>query len=459
MKLNAVLRTAVTVATCLSATALLSQTRTPNHIKYRDTGIAAAKGQTGDANIEVRALINRDLTTDIEVTTDSGSITRVQVKAGGTTQNFNALDAGSTFSVTVDPIGRGAAVEVQANVDTGTRTEVVTATAVAGFRPDLGVVSVAPPPHALIGFPARVMATVREHNGDFGARADCRLLADGAEIDRAEGIWVDAGDEVDCRFTHVFQTAGVVNLQVVVDNVNPGDWDLANNSAAAQLTVYDPELFNGWSATAREEDFYDYNYSKNPWAESTREEQGYRQTLTFSGVIGRTISLDDMHLSTRVETDGTTIYDVADMEFDGRAQSPFYSCRYSRFGAVTADVCQSPWDPDLTSVDIRYVAADVTFHSWGTNTMEAPSNPGLVYDYTTYSNTNPTRFGSTVAFDVIVSDGVEAYHAQPFISSLTTSRTQFDSPYRCFFSRFWEATICSESHRWAEARSGSVSGR
>ncbi|HYC89175.1 MAG TPA: hypothetical protein VEO54_08185 [Thermoanaerobaculia bacterium] len=453
------LRTAVALATCLCATTLFSQNRTPNSIKYRDSGIAAAKGQAGDATIEVRALINRDLTTDIEVTTDSGSISRVQVKVAGTTQNFNALDAGSTFSVTVDPIGRGVPVEVQAHVDTGTRTEVVTATAVAGFRPDLGVVSIAPPPHALIGFPARTIATVREHNGEFGARADCRLLADGVEIDRAEGIWVDAADQVDCRFTHVFQTAGVVNLQVVVDNVNPGDWDTANNSATAQLTVYDPKLFNGWTATAREEDFYDYNYSKNPWAESTREEQGYRQTLTFSGAIGRTISLEDMHLSTRVETDGVTIYDVADMEFDGRAQSPFYTCRYSRFGAVTADVCQSPWDPDLTNVDIRYSGSEVTFHSWGTNTMEAPSNPGLVYDYTTYSNTNPTRFGSTVAFDVIVSDGVEAYHAQPFISSLTASRTQFDSPYRCFYSGFWDATICSEVHRRAEVRSGSVSGR
>lgn len=459
MNLNAVLRTAVTLATCLSTTALLAENRTPNSIRYRDSGIAAAKGQAGDATIEVRALINRDLTTDIEVTTDSGSITRVQVKAGGTTQNFNALDAGSTFIVTVDPIGRGEAVEVQANVDTGTRTEVVSATVVAGLRPDLSVVSIDPPPHALTGQPARIIATVREHNGDFGARADCRLLADGVEVDRAEDIWVDAGDQVDCRFTHVFDTAGVVNLQVVVDDVNPGDWDTANNSATAQLTVYEPQLFNGWTATAQEEDFYDYNYSKNPWAESTREEQGYRQTLTFSGTIGRTIALNDMHLSTRVETDGVTIYDVADMEFDGSFANPFFRCRFSRFGTVTADLCQSRFDPDLTSVDIRYSGSDVTYHSHGTNTMEAPSDPGLVYDYTIHSSTNPTRLGSTVAFDVIVSDGVEAYHAQPFISSLSASRTQFDSPYRCFYSGFWDATVCSEIHRWAEVRSGSVSGR
>lgn len=459
MNLTAVLRTAVTLATCLSATALFSQNRTPNSIKYRDSGLAAAKGHAGDATIEVRALINRDLTTDIEVTTDSGSITKVQVKAGGTTQNFNALDAGSTFSVNVDPIGRGAAVDVQAHVDTGTRTEVVTATAVAGFRPDLGVVSVAPPPHALVGFPTRVVATVREHNGDFGARADCRLLADGVEIDRAEDIWVDAGDTVDCRFSHVFQTAGVVNLQVVVDDVHPGDWDTANNSATAQLTVYDPQLFNGWTATAQEENFYDYSYSKNPWAESTREEQGYRQTLTFSGAIGRTIALDDMHLSTRVETDGVTMYDVPDMYFDGRMENPWFRCRYSNFGAVIADVCQSPSDGDVTYVDIRYSGSEVTFRSHGTNTMEAPSDQGLVYDYTRYSSSNPTHFGNTISFDVIVSDGTEAYHAQPFISSLTTSRTQFDSPRRCFFSGFWGATVCSELHRWAETRSGSVHGR
>src|SRR5687768_13246566 len=121
-------RAATTLAAALFATTLLAQSNrtTPNTIKYRDSGIAAAKGRSGDAAIEVRALINSDLTTDIEVTTGSfdgaagtGSITKVQVKAAGETINLNALDGGSTFTATTDGISRLDTVEVQANVNTG----------------------------------------------------------------------------------------------------------------------------------------------------------------------------------------------------------------------------------------------------------------------------------------------------------------------------------------------------
>ncbi|MGI9166054.1 MAG: hypothetical protein ACR2G5_06670 [Pyrinomonadaceae bacterium] len=45
---------------------------------------------------------------------------------------------------------------------------------------------------------------MRELKGDVGATADLILYADGVEVDRANGVWVDAGGTVSCVFTHTF---------------------------------------------------------------------------------------------------------------------------------------------------------------------------------------------------------------------------------------------------------------
>jgi hypothetical protein len=466
--MNSILTRAAAIAACLTTSALLAQSTTPNHIKYRDSGIPNATGRSGTAAIEARALLNRDDTADIELTTGSfegtshtGSIERMQLQVGRQTVNFPG-DGAPTFSASVDGLARLATVELQANVRgvDGARIDVVSATEVVKLRPDLSVVSVAPPPHALVNFPANVTATIREHNGDTGARANCRLLVDGAEVDRAEGIWVDAGDHVDCRFAYVFDSPGVKSLQVVVDGLNPGDWDDANNSASAELNVYDAALFASWTARAMEEDFVESSYTKNPWHEQTREGAGYNQTLTFAGTINGTfVDLDNLEVTTRVDTDRTTLHDVTDLELDGNISNFFFHCRTANFGLVTGDICQSQWDPDVTNVDLRYAGSRVTYHTWGYNTMLAPSNPGLVYDYVTHSDSNPTRLGNTVAFDVAISDGNAAWHAQPFISSLTTSQSAWANPYRCFYSGFFDGEVCSASSRTATVRAGSVTGR
>jgi hypothetical protein len=464
---------AAALAGVLITLPLLAQLHTtPNSIKYRDAGLKNATGRSGSASIEARALLNRDLTTTVEITTGSfesgaaaGTISRVQLKAAGKTRNFNGLENGGTFGATTDGLSRLEPVQIEAHVRDidPARTDVVSATDAVKLRPDLSVVQISPPAHALLGFPADVKATIREGNGDAGARANCRLLAGGVEIDRAEGIWIDAGDHVDCRFSYTFESEGVKQLQVVVDGVNPGDWDDANNSASAELQVYDANLFAGWTASARDEDFYDFTYVKNPYHEQTREEVGFRQELRFTGTIGSRIALDHAALSTRVETDGQTVHDVPDLAFDSTLSNSRVRCRRKMFGAVTGTVCQDVPGRfsrgDITNIDLRYGGANTTYHSWGHNTMLAPSDPGLVYDYVVHSNTNPTRLGNTVSFDVAVSDGIGAWHAQPFISSLATSNERFDSPYRCVYSGFYEAVVCSEIHRNAVIRSGSASGQ
>ena len=388
----------------------------------------------------------------------------MQIKAANDTANYDTADDSGDVAVTVDGMIRLDPVSVQANVRglDAARTGIVTAEDVVKLRPDLSVASVTPPPHALIGFPAKVVATIAEHNGDLGARANCRLLADGVEVDRAEGIWVDSGDRVDCRFTHTFDSAGLKNLQVVLDGVNPGDWDDANNSGSAELRVYEPQLFSGWTATARDEDFYDYSYAKNPWTERTSEQAGFRQVLTFHGVIPTPIALQSLQLTTQVVTDGQTMYDAQPLQFDGYFAHFFVQCKVANFGLITADVCQSnpesPWADDLTTVDLRYVGATVTYHSWGYTTALSPAGE-TTFNYVRHEDTNPTRLGNTVAFDVVVTDGQGAWHAQPFISSITASTTSSAAPLTCVYSRFYGGQSCMAFQRHAVVRSGSVSGR
>jgi hypothetical protein len=105
---------------------------------------------------------------------------------------------------------RGSNIGVQANIIgvDGSRTDVVTVTEMVKLRPDLTVGQITNPDHAQIGIPVEITALVSERNGDVGATADCVLSADGVEIDRANGIWIDANRSVSCMFRPIFSMVG-----------------------------------------------------------------------------------------------------------------------------------------------------------------------------------------------------------------------------------------------------------
>jgi hypothetical protein len=237
----------------LSASSANSQGRNPNSVKYRDTGVKPATGRSGSATLEVRALAAQDGSTLIEATTGSieagtsvGKIDKIQLKvlAGDTTtQNFNKLTNNGAWSKTLTSgISRGTKVQVQANVSgvDPKRTDVVTVTATVARRPDIQVVAVNGPAEIAPNTPVVFMATVSEINGDVGARANCVLKIDGAAAGEATGIWIDAGGTVTCQFTHTFTEVGTHSVVVSATNVNPGDWNLANNSASSSIEVRAP---------------------------------------------------------------------------------------------------------------------------------------------------------------------------------------------------------------------------
>lgn len=461
--------TLVAMATLFAATLSADSSLKPNSLKYNDSSIPAAKGRAGSAAIEARALLNQDGSTDVEVTTGSfdssdaapGTIAKVQLDtpAGGT-RNFNDLDAGGTFTTNVTGLSRHSPLGVQANVrDIEARTEVVSTTATVARRPDLEVSNITPET-AVRGLDTVIRASVRELNGDLGARANCLLLVEGIEVDRAEGIWIDANGSVQCAFITKFTTAGTANVSVALDSVNPGDWDTANNSASIAIEVTNPpESFYSWSASATEEQFDTYDYTKEgDWREETRTSDGVSQSFRFSGVIRSNLTHSGLSARTFIQSDGQTLADVQTSEFNTFSM-PWARCSVSS-GAYEAVAC-TDHELGYATVDISLGTGQATYRSWGWATRTNPFSPTVPrYEWndTRVENSLQGRFGSTVSMTVTFEDGGTTWEEQSFIASLRTRTRTTNIPYRCFYDDFTRTTICTESRGTRITRSGSASG-
>jgi hypothetical protein len=261
------------LAICLAGQAL-AQSADPGKIqfipstqKYRASGILPATGRSGSADITARALVNKDLSADLEVTTgelDSptappGNIARVQYKPLGdlgqavSLANWSGLNSGGYFRANVKGLSRGQQAEIQTSV-TGidpNRASIVTLIETAKLRPDLRVLDV-DAGKGIEDLPLQINATVVEANRDTGARADCVLYVNSAEADRARGIWVDTGGHVSCQFTHTFTTSGTFAVKVTLENVAPADWDSQDNAKTIYVGIRQPDSNVGYEARVGE---------------------------------------------------------------------------------------------------------------------------------------------------------------------------------------------------------------
>lgn len=226
-----------------------------NKLQYRAKGQKAGVGRAGVAALEFRALLGADGLTVLEATTGSldgtapvGNIDKVQLKlpkskGGISTQNFNGLKAGGYWTLTLPaPVPTGA-INIQAHLSgIEKKTSVVSAATIAVRRPDLAVNAVHAPPAVGAGMPFTITADIAELNGDVGARANCVLAVNGAVVDQANGVWVDAGGVVTCMFTRTLSGQGSNEITVSVTGVSPGDWSTANNSASTTVIVPGPGI-------------------------------------------------------------------------------------------------------------------------------------------------------------------------------------------------------------------------
>jgi len=283
-------------------------------VRYRNAGMQARVGRAGSAAITVEAFAGRGGITTLLVTSarasdpsaPAGAISRVQVKAfdasGRPLFTRNADGPGLPFlQLPLGGLVPGMLVDVTAHVRgiDGRRTDVVTvAGVVVVLAPDPALVRLSAPAYAVAGSPVLISADVRERGGAHGASADCVLYAGGAEVDRATGIWVDAGDLVSCAFTPTFAAPGPVALRVALERVSPWDGDGSNNAATAAIIVVapDPTAPASWVSGAVTSGSYAmrdtfamrWNYPDGSlWQDyaTGSSESGTTQSITVSGMI------------------------------------------------------------------------------------------------------------------------------------------------------------------------------
>ncbi|HEX6098979.1 MAG TPA: hypothetical protein VF432_21875 [Thermoanaerobaculia bacterium] len=442
----------------------------PNSVKYKDSSIANAKGSSGSASIQVRALFNKDETTDVEITTGvfdepgtaSGTIKNVHIDVNGQTHDFNG-NGGSTFTATgLAGLAPGATVGVHVNVkDLAGGNQSIRVSATVKKRPDLTFVWIQSTQHAMVGLPVNIVATIHEQNRQSGARADCVAYENGVEVDRADDIWIDAGGTVDCVLAPAFAQPGWKDILVKVEHVRPGDWDLADNQVYAHTTVhaYDEEV-DSWSATARDETSSYYSRYYGRYSDEVSSSSGWRSGASVDATQPEFLNPNNMTMDFSITTDGVSFTDLQGIRFEGWEPGERHSCGRAFIGATRATICtmQRPWeigtDRGYTQISASTNNGDVTYYSrswWVWYDSNGTPN------YYTYEGTwrdqsgNGQRLGNTVAMRMSVTDGTRTLWAEPFI---TLQPSEIHDSYEVC----WSSGSCEEYRRDLILKYGTARG-
>ena len=284
--------------------------RVPNHIKYQDNK-PNAKGAGELATVETLALLDRWGNAQLEVTSDSpANITKVQLKLNDTTTNFNNLDQGSWFSLPLGNLARHTPFEAHVNVmGLNGGAEVVQVADVVRLQPDLDIEAIDTPGAVRLNQPFSIVATIRERNGDTGARTTCVLQdRDGLVLDRADNIWVDAGDSVQCIFSQTLDTLGSKTFFVKLDNTRPFDWDTSFEMRGFSILGTTDKQ---WELSAIQRTIrttYVETFSGHPHIPTSGESTETVDRMLFSAVIDQPLDLNTIHMAAEETTDGDLIY-------------------------------------------------------------------------------------------------------------------------------------------------------
>lgn len=246
------------LATSLSSWSLthVPATAVQSSKHYRESGVPNATGRSGSAHMTARALLSKDGSGTVEVTTGTldssstppGSFRKVQFKALSSTgnplqvQNLFPPTASGYYSFASSSLHRAEQLQLQANIDgiDGNRTDVVTLVETVKVRPDLAVANLSFPPSAVPNQAVNISANIVEMNGDTGATTTCVLAIDGNNVDQVNNVYVDAAGSVSCAFVYAFSSPGGHTIQVSAINVVPADWDTSNNSSSGTIEITNP---------------------------------------------------------------------------------------------------------------------------------------------------------------------------------------------------------------------------
>jgi hypothetical protein len=448
-----------------SALAAAAPARVPNKRPYRVTATATATGRSGSATMSARALIDRSHHASVEIaagdfeTRRVGTLAKVQLKTFDgngeliSTRNYSGLNA-SSIAIPIDRMDRGQALQLQGHIRNGdtSRTDVVSVRTVGRLRPDLAVRWVNAPASARVGLPVHISAMVAELNHDTGARASCVLSVDNEEADRAEGIWVDAGDTVSCAFIHVFSTGGAHQIRVDVGRVEPGDWNAANNSGGGSVTILsDEQSFNSVSAWVSES-YEHYRKRNTGYSRSNDTGDAYVRTFDFltdesrmtqgslyAASISAPVTFPVTQLAVAQWTDDILIHQGVYNDVAATFVAPYLSCgRVADEADVTiyVDVCVRPGaSGPVTSITYSRYVGTVTYFSsrYDAAWYETPEGDVPVYTYSynqhDSSSTGPLSIlGNTYRFEVTLINGTVAYR-KPVSFAIGGVQTTMDVNY------------------------------
>lgn len=466
----------------------------PNARRYKESGLKPASGRSGSASLTARALLGKDGATAIELSTGEldtdatkpGNINKSQIKP--LNENGEALYArnyagsgGGYFTTTVNDLHRGQQVQVQATINgiDANRTNVVTVVETVKLRPDLSPSHLSAPTRGVTGNPVNISVVLRELRGDSGATTNLILYADGIAVDRANGVWVDAGGTVSCMFTHTFSSAGTKQLEVKAEQTAPGDYDISNNVATGTVDIgpitaaelnYNVQILDG------DDDFRSHVYEKryfNGVLQSEREEdfsaKGWQQQVNFFGWTARMVSFP-LTISHRETNDGTMVFSdsytnltptsVIDSS-DGVTR--FIAHNVSRFESSTGHFFNlsstatinlaTGARTEMTSFSSNRQAGDVTYHSAGWERFwDGESGEEFFY---TWNTTDVVRAGTRIPFgthyginiSLTTGDGT-IYTASPNVT-LNPFDNSGQQPFTCFDWSFDEfsGTSCVQNER------------
>lgn len=375
-----------------------------NSVRYRDEGIRVARGRAGAASMQLRALAGMDGQTIIEATTGSfdGSPSldrfekvtlRIPSAGIGPVNEWPDLPEWSYHLAGLAPRDT---VNLQANIRVNgfARVQVVSATTVVARRPDLAVLAVNGAAQGYPGTAITFFAPVTELNGDVGARANCTLFVNDHPVDQATGIWVDAGGAVSCQFSYSFENTGTYTVAVKALNVNPGDWNLENNTASTSVTILAPGTPIAYGQVSVEDQSYVYeNRTTRTGQYPIDAVSGGSQQLSqvnFYGTATEPIPAPIARVEAQVSAGGTTIYQST--------LTQLYSYSYQSGGATvtcidyavagqTAQSCTTAYPNGVGSAWYSYA------HSSGTVTYYGNTLYCGTFGCNTYTNNGSTVTG------------------------------------------------------------------
>ena len=444
----------------------------PNIVKYRDRGHRPALTRIGTLSLSVSALVGRDGTTDVELTPGSGpgqpvpSVAVAVIKTYAPDGKHLSTDVyrdapGEPAVFSIAGLARDGRVRVLAQLRTpaSPRGGHVDVDQIVKLRPDLSVRDVQAPSKTWTQTPTIITARLSEINGDVGARATCRLELDGAPVDSAADVWVDAGGDVSCTFALTLTDAGTHTLGVRATRVSPDDWDPGNNLATASVDVA-RDVAMDYDAIAVDDTiqqvrtwFRDFT-TGGGYHEQARDSSGTagrtqrasltaytREPLTFPEQPLTDVRLaqwsgpSQVHEASYVSLPADAAYISADSSSgcvarsDGTLVVTFTLCsrRVTRDGVVSS----------YTSLTYQWNAGDVTYQSRGYSTLLCiPPNPGCApYSYS-WNTATPTvqgrriTFGYDFAFEVDFTSAFTRFRSDPILT-LTPTHWVVETPYAC----------------------------